>query len=357
MENEVGPGSVVRLVTRRWLLIIIGLTIVVGASLPPFMTASCLNRQQTAAEIRALENLRAMTRGGALPAEDAVARIETDYPRTRAAGLARLVRARIHLNSKDFAGVAALLDAAAIRDHTELGDYALLMRADALDQAGKRAEARTVFEKLARDYPSSIRAPEALHRDAKLLLQSGDAAGVPALLKDLIAKDDPAALLLSALADERLNQVDHALAAYRRLYFYAPASAESANAQTALTRAAVPLTPASAEEAIRRADSLYAAKKYAEAVTAYGEAFSHFPNTANAQSQLRRGIAASITRKVPDAVAALGKVPTAAGEIRAEALYHLAETYAHARQWAQVRTTIDEMRRTSANSPWTPRNS
>src|SRR6202023_1311478 len=80
MDNESGLVSVARIATRRWFLIIIGFAIVVGASLPPFMTASCLSRQQTSAENRALENLRTMTRGGALPAEDAVARLETDYP-------------------------------------------------------------------------------------------------------------------------------------------------------------------------------------------------------------------------------------------------------------------------------------
>src|SRR6185295_18904144 len=40
---------------------------------------------------------------------------------------------------------------------------------------------------------------------------------------------------------------------------------------------------------------------------------------------------------------------------RAEALYHLTGTYARARQWAQARTTTDEMRRAFPNSSWTPR--
>src|SRR3989442_1796788 len=147
MENERGVAMVARLTARRWLLIIIGLAIVAGASLPPFMTASCLTRQQTLAELRALENLRAMTRGGVLPAEDVVARIESDYPRTKTAGLARLVRARIKINAKDFAGAAALLDASVNRDYTPLGDYVLSMRCVAPDQGGARAPARTVSAK------------------------------------------------------------------------------------------------------------------------------------------------------------------------------------------------------------------
>lgn len=341
--------------SRHWFLIIIGLAIVVGASLPPFLS---LSKPQASAEARALESLRAMTRG-ALPTEDAVKRLETDYPKTSAAGLARLVRARIHLNAKDYAGAASLLDSAAIRDYTALGDYALLLRGDALEQAGKNAEARMVFEKLGHDYPTSMRAPEALRRAAKLLLLSGEAAQVQRLLKDQIAKNDPGSLSLLGSAYEQLHQNDQALAAYRRLYFYAPAAAESSVAPAAIARlGSVPVSAPSAgnaDEALTRADALYAAKKYADAVTAYGEAFTRFPSTANAQTQLRRGIAASIVRKVPDAIAALNSVPASAGETRAEALYHLVNTYAHARQWAQAHTTIEEMRRTFPSSQWTPR--
>jgi soluble lytic murein transglycosylase len=261
----------------------------------------------------------------------------------------------IHLNAKDFTGAAALLDSAVIRDFTALGEYALLMRGEALEQAGRRGEALTAFEKLARDYPASIRAPEALLRAANLQLQSGAASGVQGLLKDLIAKDDAAALMLAAGAYEQQNQNDRAVAAYRRLYFYAPASAQSANASAALTRLGSASAPANANEAITRADSLYAAKKYTDAASAYGEAFTRFPNTATVQTQLRRGIAASITRRVPEAVAALNAVPASSGESRAEALYYLAVTYAQARQWAQARSTIEEMRRAFPNSSWTPR--
>src|SRR5262245_20976455 len=103
---------------RRLLLIVIGLTIVIGASFPFLMTASCLTRQQASAEQNALNNLRSMTRGNVLPAEDAVAAIENQFPRTKAAALARIVRARIKLNAKDYAGAAQLLDAPVIREQS-----------------------------------------------------------------------------------------------------------------------------------------------------------------------------------------------------------------------------------------------
>jgi len=93
----------------RLTLILIGLAVVIGASLPTFMTASCLTRQQTPAEIRALEGLRTMTRGGVVPSEEVVARIESDFPRTKAAALARIVRLASELTGKILSGLLRCL--------------------------------------------------------------------------------------------------------------------------------------------------------------------------------------------------------------------------------------------------------
>jgi peptidoglycan lytic transglycosylase len=340
---------------HRIVLILIGLAVIVGASLPPFMTASCLTRQQTPAEIRALDNLRAMTRAGALPSDDVVAKIEVDFPRTKAAGLARMVRARIRISANDYAGAAALLDAGVIHDHTSLGDYALFMRGNALEQAGRAPESRAVYERLLKDYPSSIRAREATLRLADLLMRAGEASRVPTLLSDLTAKDDAAALLLAAKAFAQGGDTTRALEAYRRIYFFAPASAESAQAALSIPQLSSTLSPATADEALARANKLSEAKRYGDAFQAYTDALSRFPILANAQNQLRRGISASNARKSSEAVAALNSVPTSAGETRAEALNYRALTYARARQWQEARASVEELRRAFPNSSFTPR--
>jgi soluble lytic murein transglycosylase len=340
---------------HRLTLIIIGLVIVIGASVAPFMSASCSTRQGTPGEQRALDQLRTMTRGGVLPADDAVARIESEFPNTKAAGLARIVRARIKLKANDLAGAAQLLDSKVIGERTALGDYALLMRARALEQLGRRTEARAAYEQLARDYPSSMRVRDALLRDAEMLMQDSQAAAVPVLLKDLIAKRDAGALLLAARAYEQTSDSTRALASYRSIYFYAPASTESAESATALARLNSTTAPATPEEAITRADKLYEAKRYGDASTAYADAFTRFPATANAQNQLRRGIAATNAKRVADAAAALNSVPSSAGETRAEALYYLAQAYATARQWEMARSATEELRRAFPQSSFTPR--
>src|SRR5438876_3920632 len=183
--------------------IIMSLSVVVAALVPLFLIAGCHTLQQTPQELKARETLRAMTRGGVLPAEDAVARIESDFPRTTAGALAKIVHARIKLNTKDFAGAAAVLDSSTIRDYTVIGDYGLWLRADALEQANRRVEARAAYEQLARDYPNSLRARDALFHDAQIMMQDGQAAAVPLALQPLTAKFDPAALLLSAKAYEQ----------------------------------------------------------------------------------------------------------------------------------------------------------
>lgn len=340
---------------RRIFFIVVGLVITTGALLPFLMSASCLTRPQTVAEQRALENLRSMTRGDVLPSEDVVAGIESQFPNTKVAALARILRARIKANAKDFVGAAGLLDAKIIRDHTSIDDYASWLRGSALEQAGREAEARAVFQQLLHDYPTSLRAREAALRVAALLTKANETAAVPLLLKDFAANDDPGALLATAKAYEQTSNPTRALAAYRRLYFFAPASTESSEAVTAFPRLASTTSPGTAEEAITRADRLYTARKFNDALTAFTEAFTKFPSTATPENQLHRGIAAYSVRKTTDAVASLTSVPTAAGETRAEALSYMAQTYARAKQWEQARATAEELRRTFPNSSFTPR--
>jgi soluble lytic murein transglycosylase len=340
---------------HRLLLIFVGVALVAVASLPFLMSASCLTRPQGPAEQKALDNLRSMTRNDVLPAENVVAGIENQFPGTKAAALARMLRARIKLNAKDFAGAASLLDSKEIAQHTSVADYALSMRASALEEGGKTQESRAVYQQLLQEYPSSLRAREAALRAADLLTKSGAASAVPLLLKDFAQNDDAGALLTTAKAYEQAADQNRALASYRRLYFFAPESSESAEAATAITRLGSNTSPATVEEAMTRADRLYAAKKFTDALTAYTDAFAKFPATATTENQLRRGIAAYSVRKTADAVAALSTVPTSAGETRAEALFYLAQTYARAKQWEQARATAEELRRSFPNSNFTPR--
>src|SRR5580765_2570605 len=209
---------------HRFAFLFMSLSSILVAVAPLFLIASCRPLQQTPQELQARQTLRSMTRGGVMPSEDAVAKIEKDFPNTTAGSLAKIVHARIKLNAKDYAGAASLLDSSAIAQYTVIGDYALWVRANALEQAGRRVEARAAYEKLARDFPNSLRAREAMIHDAQMMIQDGQTAAVPAILQVLVARVDATALSLTAKAYEQTGNQTSAIANYRRLYFWAPAS-------------------------------------------------------------------------------------------------------------------------------------
>jgi peptidoglycan lytic transglycosylase len=330
---------------HRFAFLFMSLSTIFVAVLPLFLVASCRPLQQTPQELQARQTLRSMTRGGIMPSEDAVAKIEKDFPNTTAGSLARIVHARIKLNAKDYAGAASLLDSSAIAQYTIIGDYALWMRANALEQAGRRVEARAAYEKVA--------------RDAQMLIQDGQAAAVPAILDKfrkvdpsdaiLITTYDPALDLMRAKAYEQTADPTRALAAYRRIYFSAPASAEAADAAAAIPRLNSSLSPANQNEALARAQKLFAAKRFSEAYDAYTSAFAGFATAATPERQANRAIAAANARRFPEAAAALNAIP-ASSEARAEALFNLALSYGRAKQWAQARSTTDDLHRSFPNS-------
>src|SRR5947207_11035701 len=170
---------------HRFAFVLMSLSTIFIALAPLFLVASGTSLQQTPQEIQARETLRSMTRGGVLPAEDAVMRIEKNFPNTTAGALAKLVHARIRMNAKDFAGAASLIDDSSVRTFTVIGDYALWLKASAFEQAGRQIEARAAYEKLARDFPGSLKAREAMLRDAQMLMKDGQAAAVPTMLDHL----------------------------------------------------------------------------------------------------------------------------------------------------------------------------
>ena len=340
-----------KLCQKRLLVCVSSLLAVCAISIGPFLTASCSSATPES-EARALEQLRALTKNGAMPSESTVSQIESNFPKTKVAGLARYLRARIRFNSNDMNGAASLLESDVIAKYTSLGDYALLLRAQALEKATRLDEARVVYERLSREYPSSIRARGSMLKAAEIMLQTGRASSVASYLNNLIAKDDGRALLLTAKAYEQQGDTTRALASYRRLYFYAPASSESAEAASAITRLASVTSPANAEEAITRADKLFEAKRYADADKAYTESFTTFPQTISSQTKLRHGIALSNVKKTSEAASALMSVT---GDLRAQALFHLAQAYAKAKQWPVAQQTVETLRREFPKSELTPK--
>ena len=115
--------------------------------------------QQT--EEQALESLRQLTKDGKLPPESVVANLESRFAGKRIGALAKLLRGRIHYETGDFAGAAAILNSNDFQQKTNLADYALWLRGKSLQQAGNHTEAMSVFSKLFTDFPASLHATDA----------------------------------------------------------------------------------------------------------------------------------------------------------------------------------------------------
>ncbi|HEX5708362.1 MAG TPA: transglycosylase SLT domain-containing protein [Pyrinomonadaceae bacterium] len=331
-----------------------GFVALVSAATLPFLSTSCSAQRAPADEAAAVERLRAMSRGGVMPAESVVAEIERDYAGTRAGALARVLHARVRTSAGDHAGAAALLDSRDIARHTSVADYATWLRAEALEKAGRSTEARAAYEQLAREHPESLLAREALLRASTIALEARQGAAVPVFLKKLTDADDARALLLAARGYEQSGDATRALGAYRRAYFHAPASRETdAEAAAALARLNSSTTAANAEEAIARAEGLYNAKRYAEATDAYVASFDRFPMTGTQHPRMRAGLAAYNARRNAEAISFFSGAPPKDVEGQAELKYNLARAYARAKQWEGVRSTVEAMRGLAPKSKWT----
>lgn len=317
-----------------------------------FVTATFSLACSAQTEQQSLESLRQLTKDGKLPAESVVAGIESKYAGKKTGALAKLLRARIRFENKDYAGAAAMLNSDVFAKQTKLADYGLWLRGRALQSSGNHAEAKTVFTKLIADHPDSPRAGGSKLLWADSATHSGEASKVPGYLAEQIAAHDAAALLATAKAYESLGDQSNAVAFYRRTYFYGAGNNAAKEAELKLTALGQPLTPSNAEEITARAEKLYAAKNYAEADKAFFLLMSGYPSAATPEINLKRIVTSANVKKMGDAQAAFMAIPSTAKE-KEQAHYELVTGYAKNKLWPDARRTAEEMRRAFPNGKLT----
>ncbi|MEQ1923628.1 MAG: tetratricopeptide repeat protein, partial [Pyrinomonadaceae bacterium] len=305
------------------------------------MFSVACSAQQT--EEQALTQLRDMTSGGKLPPENVVADIETRFANKKTGALAKLLRARIRFDNKDFAGAASILNSDVFKKRTKLADHALFLRGKALQAAGNHGEAINAFAEILKDHADSIRTREAKLLWAQSAIAAGRAVEVPPFLIELSENNDADALLATAKAYEAQGSQAEAMRYYRRTFFYSAGSNAAKEAEAKLTSLGQQLTPQNSEELIGRAERLFNTKNYADALTAYGVLVTNFPASVTPLMQLRRLTAMANTGKMIDAQSAFNSLPTS-GKEREEGYRQLVLGYAKAKMWPQARTTADEMR-------------
>lgn len=315
------------------------------------LTIAC-SAQQT--EQQALESLRQMTKDGKLPPEGVVSSIESRFAGKRTGALAKLLRARIRFENKDYTGAAEVLNSDVFAKQTKLADYALWLRGRSLQAAGNHAEAMREFAKVWAEYPDSLRAMDSRLLWADSAIQSGSANKVTSELSKLIADWHPRALIAAAKAYEAAGDQQNAITFYRRTYFFGAGTDEAKEAESKLTALAQPLTPQSPEEIARRAENLHAAKNWVETEKAFAELASRFPTALTNELQLKRMDTFSNLKRMADAQGAFNAIPASAAE-KEKAYYDLTVDYAKARLWPDARRTAEEMRRKYPNGKLTPK--
>jgi len=293
-----------------------------------------------------LDGLRQLTKDGKLPPESVVAGIESRYAGKKTGALAKLLRARIRFENKDFAGAATILESGDFAKLTKVADYAMWLRGRALQQAGDHGNAKGVFEKLIAEHPDSVRSREARILWAHSAVKSGDALKVPAFLADQIADHNAAALLATAKAYETLNDQPNAVAFYRRTYFYGAGNDAAKEAEAKLVSMSQPLEAATGEEQLAKADNLFEARNYKEAALAYSELTLRFPKS------VTRKMNAKFLTAIARAGNLIGQPDLLVGldpEDKENGYYEVVVGYARLKKWPDARRIAEEMRRTYPN--------
>lgn len=319
-------------------------------------TLSCSAFPVQQSEEEALKSLRLATKNGKLPPEALVIGIESRFSKTRTGALAKLLRARIHFENKNFGAAAAILDNDVFRRLTTVADYALWLRGKSLQEAGKPAESVSVFSELIRDFPNSLRTREAKLLRASIILDSQPESikEVPEQLKDLNQKNDPDSLLLTAQAFGKIGENEKAVETYRKVYFFGAGSNASIQAENSLKTLGQDLNPRTAEEIKLRADRLAKTGKASEAAEAFVVLLARFPEERSPEIDLKRLNNFASLGRLSDARSAFDGIPTGAKE-KPEAFYKLALAYANGNQWDAARTLVKQMQEVFPTNDLTPK--
>src|SRR5262249_5752665 len=102
------------------------------------------------------DRARLQLRSAAIAANEVeLQKVDTVFPGTQEAALARLARGYLRLQARDYQNAIFLLKDPGINQRTALGDYAQYYLGQALQGAGRFDESEREFQKLREAFPSS----------------------------------------------------------------------------------------------------------------------------------------------------------------------------------------------------------
>lgn len=186
---------------------------------------------------------------------------------------ARLAKAVSLIAQSQFEAAVPLVGGAATGT-SPLRDYADYYLGVALAGANRLAEADETLSALVSRIGSTYLKEAATLKLADVALARGDAERAEDLLEELAGEKVSVpedVLLRLGRAEEALGHRAHALDAYRRVYYDYPLSPQAADAQEAIERleTAADVPPDRAAREMKRAEQLFAARRWAQARAAF----------------------------------------------------------------------------------------
>lgn len=318
------------------------------------LTVSCQRRQ--ADPERGTAELRALVESAqGRPAANELSRIESAYPHTRAAALARFLRGYLYYSAQNYQAAVDALDARAISESSAISDYAFFYRAESEAANGAQGEALRDYGVISTKHPDSLKARDAKLRAAEMALAVGDPESARKELARMVEADDADAVFITAQTYDTTGKTEQAIKLYRRIYYELPATKAGVKAEERLAAlgASVKENPGSFEQERSRADSLFESKQYSESARAFTDLIARFPEADKSdevQSRLGRSL---LNAKQPaQAVTPLSRVSDRNAELKAEALFNQAEALRRSNRSGESAIIVDRLLNQYGKSRW-----
>lgn len=308
------------------------------------LTVSC---QRTTDTERGLQELRALVENaGGKPASADLSKIESRYPKTRTASLARFLRGYLAYSAQDYATAVDAFDGKTIGSNTSLGDYAFFYRAESEAALGSKKEALRDFTNVYSKYEDSLKARDARLRAAEMMFALNDTSGAIKELKQMVEDKDADALFLTAQVYEATGDNGKAVSLYRTIYYETPATTASPKAEARLSALGISVkdSPAPFDEERARADRLFEAQQYWAASQAFENLVKVYPDGERVDEiNFRRGVSFINAKQPAQAVLPLTKVGGRNADLQAEALYYQAQALRSSNRAAESAVIVDRM--------------
>jgi soluble lytic murein transglycosylase len=308
------------------------------------LTVSC---QRTTDTERGLQELRALVESAnGKPAAAELSKIESRYPKTRTASLARFLRGYLAYSSQDYATAVDAFDGKMIGANTSIGDYAFFYRAESEAALGSRKEALRDYTNVYSKYADSLKARDARLRAAEMMLGLNDTNGAIKELARMVEDKDADALFLTAQVYEAIGDNGKAVSLYRRIYYETPATTASPKAEARLAALGISVkdSPAPFDEERGRADRLFEAQEYWAASQAFENLVKVYPDGERLDEiNFRRGVSFINAKQPAQAVLPLTKVGSRNADLQAEALFYQAQALRSSNRAAESAVIVDRM--------------